>query len=529
MNYREKEMTEPQKSYTGKSFIRLFVYTFFSLTTILFLVLYALYLFEVKSQYAQQLTTQKLKIEAKRDQLLKHFDMIKSDLLFLPKLNELIRYIDTSNPNEIKYLIKELYEFSSHKKVYDQIRYINNDGMEVCRINYNSNGAVVVPKNELQNKHDRYYFKETCKLPINKIYISPFDLNKEHGVIEKPIKPMIRFSTPVQGVDGTPKGIIIMNYLGKNILKNIKQQNTSHTESWYLLNQEGYWLSSNNSREEWGFMYNDRKQFTLKVREPQLWNSIVSRDFSQQILDDYLITTIYLSPYGGDSHRSWILMTKTPTGTRNVHIIYFINKLLVIGGLITLILLILSIILARVIVKKNILREALEHAALYDTLTSLPNRKLLLERLERLREQCIRYKRGFGILFIDLDGFKAVNDNYGHDAGDKLLQEVASRMNKVVRKSDTVSRIGGDEFVIILDGVENEEFSSIIANKIIKELSIPIDIGPQSVKIGASIGASIFSVGSDEEIDSIMKRADEAMYMAKESGKNRVCFAKEDQ
>ena len=137
-----------------------------------------------------------------------------------------------------------------------------------------------------------------------------------------------------------------------------------------------------------------------------------------------------------------------------------------------------------------------------------------------------RNKRKVAVLFIDLDGFKKVNDTLGHDAGDLLLKGVSQRIKETLRESDTVARMGGDEFILVLDNIESAENALFTANKILKALSEPFDLMGQPGRVGGSIGISIFPDDS-EDPDQLVKQADEAMYLAKQSGKNTSRFFRE--
>jgi diguanylate cyclase (GGDEF)-like protein len=152
-------------------------------------------------------------------------------------------------------------------------------------------------------------------------------------------------------------------------------------------------------------------------------------------------------------------------------------------------------------------------------LTDLPNRSLFLDRLNQNLKQSKRYGRKFALLFIDLDGFKSVNDTLGHDAGDELLKKTGKRIVDCVREADTVARIGGDEFTVILSSITSVDDAQTVAQKIINTLSTPFKIKDQEAQIGASIGISAYpDNGMDAEI--LLKNADDAMYRAKNSGKN---------
>ncbi len=166
--------------------------------------------------------------------------------------------------------------------------------------------------------------------------------------------------------------------------------------------------------------------------------------------------------------------------------------------------------------------EEIRHQAQYDTLTNLPNRSLMWERLLMVFPSTMT-QRDLALMFIDLDGFKGVNDQYGHRAGDQLLQIVAERLKRSTRHSDTVARIGGDEFVVIVHERSSHLAARKISESILRSLQNQIRIDDHEITIGASIGVSVFP---DDGVDpeTLLAAADAAMYRAKQSGKNTVCF-----
>ena len=159
----------------------------------------------------------------------------------------------------------------------------------------------------------------------------------------------------------------------------------------------------------------------------------------------------------------------------------------------------------------------------HDALTGLPNRSLMYARLQLAMEQADRENTAMALMLIDLDGFKEVNDTHGHGAGDAVLTRVADILSSLVRESDTVVRYAGDEFVVVLKGLFQRDAISQIADQIISEISIPMEIGGNTVNIGASIGVSIYPTNAYDS-DSLIARADEAMYRAKRSGKGCCRF-----
>lgn len=171
------------------------------------------------------------------------------------------------------------------------------------------------------------------------------------------------------------------------------------------------------------------------------------------------------------------------------------------------------------ITEQKMTQKRIERMAHYDTLTNLPNRALFYDRLRQALSLAKRDKAGLTLLYMDLDGFKQVNDTQGHHAGDLLLIEVAERLSRCVRESDTVSRLGGDEFTIIFGGLHKREDVAREAEKIIQAISVPFDLEGSEARIGISIGIARYTEEASNEAD-LVRKADQAMYEAKLAGKN---------
>jgi diguanylate cyclase (GGDEF)-like protein len=163
--------------------------------------------------------------------------------------------------------------------------------------------------------------------------------------------------------------------------------------------------------------------------------------------------------------------------------------------------------------------HALESLALHDTLTGLPNRRLLFDRLSLSIAHARRNKCAMAVMYLDLDGFKQINDTLGHDAGDTLLRMVADRLVAAVRQEDTVARMGGDEFVIALWELSHADDVVKLVSKVIQTVSQPYSIQGRVVRITASVGIGIYPTHG-EEVETLMKSADLALYEAKRTGKN---------
>ena len=163
----------------------------------------------------------------------------------------------------------------------------------------------------------------------------------------------------------------------------------------------------------------------------------------------------------------------------------------------------------------------LSHMAAHDALTGLANRMTLEERLRNALARARRDGSGFGLVFLDIDGFKAVNDRLGHAAGDELLKAIAARLRQSVRETDLVARLGGDEFVVLLERIQQPEHGAPVAEKIRRALASPLGMEGQAPPVSASIGLAVYPRDGTDERE-LMRKADEAMYAAKQAGGNRV-------
>ena len=187
-----------------------------------------------------------------------------------------------------------------------------------------------------------------------------------------------------------------------------------------------------------------------------------------------------------------------------------------------------NVLIGRVLCVQDIttqreLEEELRQAALYDPLTRLPNRRLLRDRVEHALVLRARRHTGVAALFVDLDGFKQVNDTFGHDVGDEVLVEVARRLLERVRGCDTLSRHGGDEYVMLIEDLADREHAVSIGQRVLAGFDEPVRTVAGDIAVWASIG--IHMATDDDDYDSLLRAADGAMYDAKRGGLGGVCFS----
>ncbi len=166
----------------------------------------------------------------------------------------------------------------------------------------------------------------------------------------------------------------------------------------------------------------------------------------------------------------------------------------------------------------------LQYQAQHDPLTRLPNRLLFYDRLQQAMAHCQRSGETMALLFVDLDGFKPINDELGHDVGDQVLRQVAARLRQSTRGEDTVARVGGDEFLLILSAMNTPESGREVAAKVLEALALPMMIGGRELQISASAGL-VFNRGESLHLDEFIRLADQAMYRAKAAGRNCYCIS----
>ncbi|HSN04068.1 MAG TPA: GGDEF domain-containing response regulator [Nitrospira sp.] len=177
----------------------------------------------------------------------------------------------------------------------------------------------------------------------------------------------------------------------------------------------------------------------------------------------------------------------------------------------------------RYAIERKRAEERMTYLAQYDQLTGLVNRTLFRDRLLQAMARSKRLQRPLGLMLLDLDRFKAVNDTMGHSVGDLLLKLVADRLRTCVREIDTVARMGGDEFTIILEGCASEEDMTVVAQRITDAIAEPFDLGQSHASVGVSLGITVYP-SDDHDVDDLLKHADAAMYRAKQKGGNAFYF-----
>ncbi len=264
--------------------IRRFLIIFLPLVVLVSVVLAVFYYIDVRAERKIIEAKAVHNIDLGMATIVGNLGSIVSDLLILSEQHELQIIIEGDEEERrsgLRDLNNNLLSFSSRKGVYDQIRFLDETGMEVVRVNYNDGNPAIVPEEQLQLKVKSYYFKNTFMLAPGEVFVSPFDLNIEQGEIEMPLKPMIRFGTPVFDSSGENRGIVVLNYLGANVIHNLERVFANSVGQLMLLNHDGFWIKGLKPEDEWGFMYKDRENRTFGNAFGEAWQKISAGEAGQ--------------------------------------------------------------------------------------------------------------------------------------------------------------------------------------------------------------------------------------------------------
>lgn len=259
-------------------------------------ILGLIYHSETKSERVLAETNESSHIKLQVKSIASDLDHVVSDLIFLSEQHEFHEMLESTEEYSPEDLAHDYLSLSLRKGTYDQIRFIDEGGMEIVRVNYNEGKPAIVPDEGLQSKSHRYYFKDILELGKGEVFVSPLDLNIEKGEIEEPFKPMIRFGTPVFDGQDRKRGIVVLNYLAGILIDNMKAVSTNAQGKVILLNSEGYWLLGTNPEDEWGFMFEERRGKIFKKVYDDEWQRISRTDSGQFYSADGLFTFATVHP-----------------------------------------------------------------------------------------------------------------------------------------------------------------------------------------------------------------------------------------
>jgi diguanylate cyclase (GGDEF)-like protein len=480
-----------------------------------------------------------MEIELQEELLKREMTFVASDIYFLCHTQEIKNYLNAPDETTYTHLLTELISFVNERGIYDQVRLLDTDGREVARINQINDHTMAIPQDELQDKSHRGYFQHCTQLHRGEVYVSSIDLNQEYMQIEKPYKPVVRLGMAVYDGLGKRKGYMILNYLVKDYLNIINKPSiTRNNLEFMMVTDDGYWAAHSNPAKQWGWLLPDRSQENFANDYPQLWpelnkqskgrfdNGKIAMSFNTinfRIREEMVVPRSLASerlPVDDLSYRSTafkivgILPARILAAKRRalfheealIWTVHLILSILPLWGLSYLI---------HVQYQRHL---ELAHRAHYDKVTDLPNRDLFLETLEITRQKAAQTQSRFAVLYIDLDGFKPVNDTLGHSCGDDVLALVGRRLLKCIRQSDMVARIGGDEFAVILSRIAHVDDASRVAEKIRQQVKAPYVLAQNVAHLSCSVGWAVYPDQS-ENIDQLLELADQQMYRDKQSHK----------
>ncbi len=630
---------------------------------VLFLPLVALTACLIGMVYVNQYTAEKarykevtqVQVDGLRKLLKLELGRVVEDIRFLAESGEFKTYLNEHTAESEQNLIDSWRQLAKQRKIYDKIRFIDAHGMETVRINFIAAKAYPVPKAELQLKAHRYYVKETEKLAQGEIFVSPFDLNKEHGAVERPYKPMIRVATSVFDHNGIRRGIVVLNYLAARLLREIDNYAKTTDGSVLLLNAAGYYLRGIQMEREWGFMFPGQGDlYSLKFDYPQVWSAVSMSTTGQFENSSGIFTFQHISFPAEDVNqkssfqRTWILVNFESAEALGAKLASMKRTAWLLMVVMMPILFIVALIITRSRLQRNSVREALRGSeernrlildavadgiygidcrgnstfvnpaalkllgytqpelinrpvhelihhsypdgshypekacritlsvekaitqyvndevfwrkdgtsfpveytstpivqngitkgavitfrditqrkkaeeklrrlATTDHLTGIINRKRFEELLRQEIRRSNRYGTRLSVAMFDLDHFKHVNDTYGHEVGDEVLQAVAILTQRNLRETDIFGRWGGEEFMILAletdrNGIMRlaEKTRSTIAQHRFDAVN----------QVTASFGIAQYQAGESQT--SFLRRLDEALYKAKKAGRNCV-------
>lgn len=466
---------------------------------------------------------------------------------------------------------------------YFQIRLIGADnfGRELVRVDRDRHGITIVGGADLQEKGHFPYVFEALRLRPDQFYFSRININREQGAHEGLNKPTLRIATPIPTDGGRVFGIVIINVDLNGMFNLIRADLPPHMRV-YFTNRDGDYLINPDASKTFGF--DAGKSFRLQD-DLTATNALLNGKATHLVLDTTgfpalgppSVATFVKLPFGTVGRERFVVLgLATPLQDVLKQSRLLGLNILEIALLFSLAALVIALALSRLLARPlqamaramaqfsaghpvgdlpirrsdeiGALAQSfhvmatklnaqvgeledrklhLNHLAHHDQLTGLPNRLLFLDRLKQGMHKAMRNRERLALLFLDLDRFKHINDSLGHVVGDEVLKMVALRLLEHVRKEDTISRLGGDEFTIVLEELHAPTDAAAIAQKLIALFKAPFGVGGNEFYLSCSIGISIFP-DNGTQAEELLRNADAAMYRAKEQGRNNFQFYTED-
>ncbi len=496
-------------------------------------------------------------------------------LATMPSSADIAQSDNGIGPNAPREQLAQVYaSFMVHHPEYLQIRLITRKhyGLELIRFDRDADGLVRVEGNSLQEKGQFAYVFDTLAFSPGRIYTSPISVNHEYGTHAAEGKPTLRLGTPVADASGAVVGVVIIDVDLDDLLKRLQSDLPSDYQV-YLANEWGDFLVHPDASKTFGF---DRGRRVLMQDSFSATKPLFDQSESEVLLNGLVrpgqaagqVLAFVRRPFGASAGNRFIVLG---IGKPLDHVLSGANQLgfsiIRMVMIFSVLALFLAILFARALTKPlHILAYAathlfaghametlplkrtdeigvlarcfdrlrreiksqmdvlhnkqreLVHFATHDGLTGLPNRMLFMQKLEAAIGEATRRGEALAVLFVDLDRFKQINDQFGHSIGDKVLAAVARRLKQVLCTADVAARLGGDEFIVLIEGPRSAEAAPGIASRIMGALNEELLIDGQRMTVGASIGISQFPDDSATAAE-LLLNADAAMYAAKSGGR----------
>jgi diguanylate cyclase (GGDEF)-like protein len=495
-------------------------------------------------------------------------------LASLPSSATVAQADDGSGKNAARERLAQVFfSFMTHHREYLQIRLIAREhhGLELIRFDRDASRAVRVEQSGLQEKGQLTYVFDTLALARGHIYVSPITINHEQGAHSAQGRPTLRLATPVANDRGTVVGVVVIDVDLARLLERLQVDLPGNYEV-FLANEWGDFLVHPDVSQTFGFDKGRRifMQENFPTTRPLFEDgrsAVMLNGLTQPDEASSRILAFIRRPFGSsEGNRFVVLGLSRPLSDA-------LNGASMLGGSIVRIVLIsslLAIILAAMFARAlvqplqtlahaathffadhtmealpvrrtdeiGVLARCLDrmrreirsqidglhsrqhelvHLARHDALTGLPNRMLFMERLEEAIRDAASSGEPLAVLFVDLDRFKQINDQFGHSAGDDVLVEIARRLQELLTGADMVARLGGDEFVVLINGPRSAGPAPEIASRIKQTLDEVLLVNERRMTVGASIGISQYPVDGDSA-GALLLNADAAMYAAKSDG-----------
>ena len=470
---------------------------------------------------------------------------------------------------------------------YFQIRIIGaaDNGRELVRADRGDSGIEIVRGADLQEKGHFPYVYETLQFNEGDIYFSRININREIGAHQGLHKPTLRIGTTIRSSSSEVFGVIVVNVDLDGMFSRMRTDIPAEI-SVLLTNDQGDYLIHPEVAKTFGFDNGRRIRIqddipnvapAFENRENNMFLTVAEQDPGRGA-SPAAVAAFVRVPFGGPDDNRFVLvglstpLEKTLQDSQQLGI-----NIVRIALVLSLLALVVSLALSRVLTQPLIAmaraigrfeagkplqglpveREdeigylaktfqsmtaqlnlqvgdlqtrqlQLDYMAHHDPLTRLPNRILFLDRLIQAINKAHRNSQQFAVMFIDLDKFKDINDSLGHQIGDEVLKQAALRMQSLIRQEDTLSRLGGDEFTIILQDLQHAEQYWIVAQKLLALFQRPFTVGDHGFELTCSIGISIYPLHG-EQADELLDHADAAMYRAKKNGRNNYQLYGDDE